>query len=132
MKHWKLALIALVLGTIALAGCSSTGAVETVSPADAADVLTENPDAVVLDIRTPEEFGQGIIEGAVNIDFYAPDFAAQLDQLDKDTQYVVYCRSGNRSGQAMGTFEDLGFSSVTEIDGGIANWYNAGYPVVAP
>ena len=123
----------LALGALVLAACSSDGAtLETVDPETAAEVIVAEPEAVVLDIRTAEEFDQGIIEGAVNIDFYASDFAEQLDALDKDTHYVVYCRSDNRSGQAMDTFADLGFTEVTEIDGGIVNWYETGLPVVLP
>ena len=125
-------LVALAIGAAVLAGCSSSGAtLETVDPATAATVIAEEPGVVVLDIRTPEEYAQGAIDGAVNIDFYASDFASQLDQLDKSTPYVVYCRSGNRSGQAMDTFADLGFTDVTEIEGGLVNWYDAGFPVVA-
>lgn len=121
-----------VLGLVVLTGCSSdTATLETVTPDDAAAVIQEDPNAVILDIRTPQEFSDGIIEGAMNIDFYASDFATNLDTLDKDTQYVVYCRSGNRSGQAMSTFADLGFAHITEIDGGIVNWYDSGLPVVA-
>lgn len=123
----------LAVGALVVAGCSaSSGALETVSPSDAAQVIADDSDVVVLDIRTPEEYAAGVIEGAINIDFYEPDFASQLDELDKDTHYVVYCRSDNRSGQAMDTFADLGFAEVTEIDGGIANWYGTGLPVVAP
>ncbi|MGI9666921.1 MAG: rhodanese-like domain-containing protein [Acidimicrobiia bacterium] len=128
-------LMAAVAAATALAGCGgsdSAAMLETVPSEEAAAYLNGNPDAVVLDIRTPEEFSEGIIEGAVNIDFYEADFATQLDQLDKDASYVVYCRSGNRSGQSMNTFEDLGFTQVTEIDGGIVDWYASGYPVVAP
>ena len=131
----RFTLIALIAALVAvvLAGCSSDGAtLETVAPDDAATIIAENPDAIILDIRTPEEFGDGIIDGAVNIDFYEPDFASNLDALDKDASYVVYCRSDNRSGQAMDTFADLGFQQVTEIDGGIVNWYEQGYPVVRP
>ncbi|MGI9642591.1 MAG: rhodanese-like domain-containing protein, partial [Acidimicrobiia bacterium] len=127
----RFTLIALIAALVAvvLAGCSSDGAtLETVAPDDAATIIAENPDAIILDIRTPEEFGDGIIDGAVNIDFYEPDFASNLDALDKDASYVVYCRSDNRSGQAMDTFADLGFQQVTEIDGGIVNWYEQGYP----
>ena len=54
----------------------------------------------LLDVRTPEEFAAGHLAGAENIDFYAADFADQIDALDQGEQYVVYCRSGNRSGQA--------------------------------
>ncbi|MCL1594351.1 MAG: rhodanese-like domain-containing protein [Actinomycetia bacterium] len=134
MKHrTKLLLAGLGLGAVIIAGCSSgASAVETVAPADAAQIITTQTDEIILDIRTPDEFSQGVIEGAINIDFYDSDFADQLDALDKDARYVVYCRSGSRSGQARATFEELGFTNVTEIDGGIANWYNDGLPVVLP
>jgi len=112
----KLLVAAVGVGAIVLAGCSSgASAVKTVAPETAAEMIVQETDEVVLDIRTPEEFGQGAIEGAINIDFYAS-----------------YCRSGNRSGQARNTFEDLGFTNVTEIQGGIANWYKSGLPITLP
>jgi len=131
----KLLLATAALGAVVIAGCSSSStsaAVDTVAPATAAEIITTESNEVVLDIRTPEEYDQGIIEGAVNIDFYDDDFAVQLDALDKDAHYVVYCNSGNRSGQANSIFEDLGFTDVTEIDGGITAWYSEGLPVVLP
>jgi rhodanese-related sulfurtransferase len=133
-NRMKLLLATAALGAVVVAGCSSStsAAVETVAPVAAAEIITTESDEIVLDIRTPEEYDQGIIEGAINIDFYANDFAVQLDALDKDAHYVVYCNSGNRSGQANSTFEDLGFTNVTEIDGGITNWYAEGLPVVLP
>jgi rhodanese-related sulfurtransferase len=63
------------------------------------------------------------------VDFYADDFAAQLDTLDKDVPYVLYCNSGNRSSDAVKTMKDLGFVEVYEIDGGIVNWYDQGFPI---
>lgn len=129
----RLLLIAVVLGAVALAGCSSdTDGLTTVSPEAAAETIADNPNAIILDIRTPEEYYAGTIEGSINIDFYAPDFATQLDKLDKDAEYVMYCNSGNRSGEAMNIFSDLEFQSVTEIDGGIQAWYADGLPVVTP
>jgi len=130
----SLTIAVLTLAALGVAGCSSTGAtIETVSPSAAAETISdEATEVIVLDIRTPEEFSEGIIEGAMNIDFYASDFAAQLDSLDKDASYVVYCRSGTRSGQAMPTFRELGFADVSEIDGGIAAWYNEGLPILLP
>ncbi len=126
--------LALLTG---LAGCSSTTVVDqqitTVSPADAAGIIeqnTNNTDFVLLDIRTPEEYAAGKIAGAVNIDFYDADFREQLDALDKDTHYVVYCNSGNRSGQSLSVFEDLGFARVENVATGITGWYEDGYPVV--
>lgn len=98
---------------------------------DAAAAITDNPpdDLVVLDVRTPEEFAEGHLEGAVLVDFYAADFAEQLAALDTDVPYLVYCRSGNRSGQALGVMEQLGFASAVDVDGGIVAWAGAGLPV---
>ena len=133
MRRIMTTLVGLLLMTIVASACSSTGvAVSPVSPSEAAAVIAAGPNVVVLDIRTPQEFNEGIIEGAINIDFYESSFAVTLDTLDKDAEYVVYCRSGNRSSQARKTFESLGFTNVTEIEGGIVDWYASGLPVVAP
>ena len=128
----KVLFVIVLVGTALLGACSSTAeaVLETVAPADADLVLAENGDAVLLDIRTPEEFAEVRIAGAENVDFYAADFTRQLEQLDPGGPYVVYCRSDNRSGQAMEAFRDLGFTEVYEIDGGIVNWYDSGFPVV--
>ena len=84
----------------------------------------------VVDVRTPEEFDAGHIEGATLIDFYREDFADELATLDPDTPYVLYCRSGNRSSQARALMETLGFAGVADVDGGIEAWTAAGLPVV--
>ena len=111
-------------------GAAEISGISTIS-VEAAAAITDNPpdDLVVLDVRTPEEFAEGHLEGAVLIDFYAADFAEQLAALDPDVPYLVYCRSGNRSGQAMGVMEELGFTSAADIDGGIVAWVDAGLPV---
>jgi phage shock protein E len=106
--------------------------ISTISVDDAA-ALTDDPpaDLVVLDVRTPEEFAEGHLDGAVLVDFYDADFAEQLAALDPDVPYLMYCRSGNRSGQALGVMEQLGFSSVADVGGGILAWTAAGLPVSA-
>ena len=81
---------------------------------------------MILDVRTPEEFAEGHIEGAVQIDFYAPDFADRIAELDRDVPYLVYCQSGTRSGQTRQLMADLGFRSVTDVDGGFVAWIDAG------
>ena len=115
--------------TVADAAAEISG-ISTIS-AEAAAAITYNPpdDLVVLDVRTPEEFAEGHLEGAVLVDFYAADFAEQLAALDTDVPYLVYCRSGNRSGQALGVMEQLGFASAVDVDGGIIAWADAGLPV---
>lgn len=103
---------------------------EPLSAVQARSLMADAPDAVILDIRTPAEFAAGHIEGAVNIDYYAPDFESRLAGLDRNTEYFVYCRSGNRSGRAMDTFARLGFSRVKHLKGGIIDWEGAGLPLV--
>jgi len=126
-----LALVAAI--SVFAAACSSgsaTQVIELVSPAKAAEVIAEQPDGlVVLDIRTPEEFAEARLADAIMVDYYASDFADQLDRLDKDVPYVLYCRTGNRSSDAVKTMKSLGFTEVYEIDGGIVNWYEQGFPV---
>ena len=77
---------------------------------------------VVLDIRTPEEFAAGHIEGAVNIDFKADSFKAELEKLDRDKEYLLHCRSGGRSGMSKETFTELGFKAIYHLDGGMIAW----------
>lgn len=104
----------------------------TISADDAAAVLADAPDdLVILDVRTPEEYAEGHLDGAVLVDFYDADFADQLAELDPDVPYLVYCRSGNRSGQTLPLMEQLGFGSASDIDGGILAWAGAGLPIVA-
>lgn len=121
----------LALGSAACGSSSPTaGEILLVSPAEARQVLADrSPEVVVLDVRTPEEFSQGRLAGAVNLDFYGDDFVDQLDGLPRDRPYVVYCRSGNRSKLTIDLMRDQGFSQVWEVDGGIISWAEAGLPV---
>ena len=103
---------------------------ETVPPAEAYGVVQEAPEGlVILDVRTPEEFADARVPGAINLDFYAADFADQLARLDRTVPYVLYCRSGNRSGSTLSLMEQLGFQEVYDVDGGIVGWSEAGLPV---
>jgi rhodanese-related sulfurtransferase len=110
------------------ADTATAARVQTVAATRAAEVIEDAPDGlVVLDIRTPEEFAAGHIAGAVNVDYYEASFRDQLDALDKDVPYVMYCRSGSRSSDARGIMEELGFQEVYELDGGVLSWDQAGY-----
>lgn len=85
--------------------------------------LEADNNAFILDVRTPEEVEDGYIPGAVNIDFYlGQEFLAELEKLDKDKNYYVYCRSGNRSGQACAIMENAGFANAYNLVGGFMNW----------
>jgi rhodanese-related sulfurtransferase len=86
--------------------------------------------STIIDVRTPEEFALGHIEGAVLIDFYSDTFKEQLATLDKSANYSLYCRSGNRSGQTLGIMEELGFENVYDLSGGVGSWSAAGYTLI--
>jgi len=125
------ALVAAVLGSVLLTGCSSSGS--TVTDVDAPTFLSTaaQPGVVVVDVRTPAEFAAGHIDGAVNLDVEAPTFDAQMAALDKATTYAVYCHSGRRSGIATGKMVDAGFAKVYNLQGGISDLAAAGGQVVA-
>ena len=89
---------------------------------DSAKFLNENPTVVVLDIRTPAEFIQGHIPNALNIDYKADNFEMELGKLDRNTTYLMHCRSGRRSSNSFDTFKKLGFKNIVHIDDGILGW----------
>jgi len=108
-----------------------TEGIRLVSALEGAAIQSNPPDnLVILDVRTPEEFAEGHLDGAVMIDFYRDDFADQLAQLDPNVPYLLYCRSGNRSGQTTTIMEQLGFTDVADVDGGILTWAQADLPTV--
>jgi phage shock protein E len=86
------------------------------------------PGLVVLDVRTQDEYDEGALPGAVLVDFYGDDFTEQIQAMERDVPYLVYCRSGGRSGKTAQLMGQLGFSDVTDVDGGMLAWADAGLP----
>ncbi|MBU2061783.1 MAG: rhodanese-like domain-containing protein [Bacteroidetes bacterium] len=92
--------------------------------------LEADEKAVILDVRTEDEFNDGIIENAINIDIHkGQGFISEIEALDKDKNYYVYCRSGARSGKACEVMNELGFKNAYNLSGGILAWNG---DVVAP
>ena len=129
----------LIPGAVVLGGCvgaateEGTRIIEDITPARALENINQegsDPGFVILDVRTPEEFAEGHIENAENIDFYAADFRSQIKGLDPGDTYVVYCRSGRRSEGARDIMDDLGFEEVYNVLGGIVDWTGQGLPTV--
>jgi rhodanese-related sulfurtransferase len=140
-KYGKIAWLLLVfILTLPLCYGCSTAEPETTPPvfeditAEAADELIReneaNPDFMIIDVRTPEEYAEGHIADSALIDFYTEDFEEQIGQLDREGKYLVYCRSGNRSSRALSVMEELGFEEVYNMLGGIGAWTAAGLPTV--
>lgn len=126
MKKTILVISALIL----LAGCTSTTAgVTKMNVSEFSEKISE-PGVVLLDVRTPGEFAEGFIQGARLIDFQSGNFEKEITTLDKNATYAVYCRSGNRSGQAVKVMHDAGFHNLYNLDGGVIDWANAGLPLV--
>lgn len=139
----SLGAIALGLGLLTACGSGSDTAHDApaaiAEAGSAADVVTldaeafrartQEPGVVVLDVRTPEEFAEGHLAGAVNVDASAPDFDGQVSELDADAAYAVYCRSGSRSEAAVERMQAAGFTDVEHLGGGIIAWQEAGLPV---
>ena len=109
----------------ALAAKAHAGVISEVLPANAykAKMAELGENFQLLDVRTPEEYNQGHIEGAMNINFYDEDFARQLEQnLNKDKPVMLYCRSGRRSAKAAGQLGAMGFKEIYDLKGGFLDW----------
>ena len=88
--------------------------------------LEEDPDAVILDVRTEEEVAEGYIPGAIHHDIYQPqEFMDAVSGLDQSKNYYVYCRSGNRSGQACAILNSVGIQNAYNLLGGFQEWEGA-------
>lgn len=114
-------------------GPAYSAAIEAVSAQEAAALTAaykDSPGFVILDIRTPPEFQSGHLPGAQLVDYYSRDFQERLKALDKEKMYLIYCRSGNRSGRALSLFSQLGFNRIYHMEGGVNSWIKAGFPLV--
>jgi rhodanese-related sulfurtransferase len=88
-----------------------------------ANQLAKDENAVVLDVRTPEECQEGIIPNAILIDIYkGQGFIYEVDALDKTKNYYVYCKAGGRSAQACAVMNQLGFENTFNLEGGFSLW----------
>jgi len=85
--------------------------------------------AIVLDVRTKEEYEGERIKESMNVDIHSPSFMEQIENLDKERSYVVYCASGARSLSAVNMMLELGFSDAHSLAGGIAGWKKDGMGV---
>lgn len=101
-----------------------------VSPAEGSALIESMGAALtIIDVRTPEEFAAGHLEGAVNMDVEGGQFSTLIADLPKDGEYIVYCHSGRRSAIAADAMAQAGFATIYDL-GGIADWQAAGLPIV--
>jgi phage shock protein E len=98
--------------TLAFALIGLMGATAACAATDAAEEPLAVAAGTLIDVRTPEEFAEGHLEGAINIPVELPTFAAQVAELDPDVEYLVYCRSGRRADVALDYMGSIGLSGV--------------------
>lgn len=110
--------------------CQKPEGVESVSAEAFAQIIANDTTIIRLDVRTAEEYAEGHIEGSINIDVLSPDFEQKaLAQLPKDKKIALYCRSGNRSKQAMRILANNGYN-IVELNTGVLGWMSARLPLV--
>lgn len=112
----------LMLFMFSFTGFAQNSDVISVITADKYKKEIEKENVQLVDVRTPEEFQEGHIQGAKNIDFFSEDFLAQFEALDKDEPVYIYCRSGNRSAKASKKLSDAGFKKIVDLEGGFKAW----------
>jgi len=87
-------------------------------------------DAVLVDVRTEDEYNSGYIENSLNIDYFSNEFSVNADKLDKTTPIILYCRSGKRSSMSANKISKLGFKEIYNLEGGILEWIEEGNAVI--
>ena len=126
-------MLRILLPVLLAAGLSQAEAPEVLSAPQADSVLHSQlakPGFHLLDVRTPEEFAQGHLKGAILVDVKSTDFEAKVGKLARKDRYLLYCRSGHRSGIALEKMKEMGFANVQHVAGGIGAWTSAGLPTV--
>jgi rhodanese-related sulfurtransferase len=137
IRRWIFVISAVfLLNIVLIAGCRQpttqtvSVAVPTITVSDADKLISENvgnQDFVILDVRTPDEYTARHIAGAIDISYESAQFKNDVDKLDRNKQYLVYCQTGVNSAVAAQIMAGLGFKDVQDITGGYAAWVQAGY-----
>ena len=86
--------------------------------------------AILVDVRTQDEYNSGYIENSLNIDYLSNDFSENIEKLDKNIPIILYCRSGRRSSLSANKLSKLGFKEIYNLEGGILKWIETGNSVI--
>ncbi len=127
-----LKLTLLVIVTVLGISCntksqSQSDAIKVLAPTEFKEKLVNQ---TIIDIRTPQEFSEGHIEGAININYFDDNFLDQIAKYDKTQPLFIYCRSGNRTSSASKKAADFGFKEIYDLEGGILYWIKNGNEIV--
>jgi rhodanese-related sulfurtransferase len=125
----KKVIVAIFVSALALSSCSSAPSATNLDVVGFAEQITK-ADVITLDVRTPGEFAEGHIAGAINIDVEGGAFETEIAKLDKTKSYSVYCQSGRRSLIAVDKMSASGFEKLSNLDNGINDWITNGLLLV--
>ena len=127
----RIILLLLISSTITF-GCKEEASEASVKIVSAQEMkeLSQLEDVQLLDVRTPEEYAEGYIEGFQNIDFLSETFQDDIEKLDKTKPVIVYCKSGGRSGRCSKLMLEKGFQTIYDLEGGITKWESDGNPIL--
>ncbi len=126
-KLFAIALIAILFNSCS-SGQTNSATKTNLSATEFAEKIKELPTAIIVDVRTPDEFSKGHLTSALNYDWNGNEFEKQIEPLDKSKPVFVYCLSGGRSSAAANKLRSDGFKTVYELDGGIMKWRGANLP----
>ncbi|MCC7298945.1 MAG: thioredoxin [Bacteroidia bacterium] len=111
-------------------GCSGSQAqkIENTDATGFQDKLKTELQKTILDVRTPEEYNNGHIPNAININVNGSDFETAVQKLDTQKTIFVYCLAGSRSARAADILAQMGFKNIVNLEGGYSQWSAAGFP----
>ena len=126
---------AVLIAVVASCGLQSTTdiPINNVDVNTARDLVSQGETVIVLDVRTPEEYAIGHIEGALNINIAEADFSKRVSKLDRDKTYIIHCSANVKNGRSAKSLEimsSFGFDKLLNMEGGIIAWEQGGYPLV--
>jgi rhodanese-related sulfurtransferase len=125
----KKLIVVILTSVLILTGCTSADDSVDLKVSDFS-AKSQEVGVVSLDVRTADEFAEGHLINAININVESGNFEAEIEKLDKNTTYAVYCRSGRRSAIAVDLMKKAGFTSLYNLDGGVIDWSASGLPLV--
>ena len=120
----KISSVFLLLLTFTIFSCNGQTSknITDIDTKTFSEKITAAPNAQIIDVRTPQEFASGHIDNAVNIDWLSDNFVANTQKLDKTKPVFLYCKTSNRSTQAAKKLEELGFTTIYNMKGGLLQW----------
>jgi rhodanese-related sulfurtransferase len=129
MKKILLALTAILFASLSNAQTTKSSIVKNVSSEEFKAGIEKDKNAILIDLRTTDEINRGFIKGSVQLDFLAKDAEKQIDKLDKNKTYYVYCAAGGRSSDAADYMEKHGFKKVINLEKGFGDWAKKGFAI---